>query len=63
VGSVGGVVGDSEADFNELSLEFNAETRAGFIDTEAEVNAEFNAEISAEVSAPAFPETELGLDW
>jgi hypothetical protein len=46
----------SEVDFNKLSLEFNAVTRAGFVDTEAEVNAEFNAEISAEVGAHIFSE-------
>lgn len=47
-----GLRGGSEFDFNsELSLEFNAETRAGFVDPEADVNAEFKAEISAEVGA------------
>lgn len=46
----GGLWGDSEVVFNsELSLEFNAETSAGFVDSDTEVNAEFNAEISAEV--------------
>lgn len=41
----------SEVDFNELSLELNAETRVGFVDTKADVDAKSIAEISAEVSA------------
>lgn len=42
-------LGGSEVVYkSELSLEFNAETRVGFVDSDAEVNAEFNAKISAE---------------
>lgn len=47
---VGGLGRGSEFGLSKgLSLEFNAETRAGFADPEAEFNAEFNAETSAEV--------------